>query len=202
LKEKKMLNSKKLKKWSQSTFEFELEECGSNGDCLFYVLSVALSRVLQENVQMLHVRNLLAESIHLKNVDDFISAIGEDQNEKLFDGSLSVQALMSCSDINDRLTGIQALIKTPGWAFPGTDIALHWLVVHSSLVRELKIGFLVFSTFGPGYTSIIRDQDTAIFLLLFNHANAHWQLANFKSTQNILFSSISKTVLDIWIPHI
>lgn len=197
-----MHSSRNINKWATARLDMNLEECGAGGDCLFHVLGVALSRVLNQDAKMTDIRKLLADSVTLETMDTFVKDVGEDQQEKIFHGSLAVESLMIIQNKEERLCNLRNLIKTVGWSFPGTDVILRWFVTHCDELKSLNIGFVVFSTFGPGYTTVIGTESTTVYVLLFNHANAHWQLANVKGENGELFSSVSKEVVSALHPYL
>lgn len=170
-----MYSSVQLSKWQSSSFRFLIEECGADGDCMFHVLRAALNNAVGTKLTTANLRQVLASTITVDNVGSFIESVSEDQSKKIFTGSVSMSDIKSDNKSN-LASMIRTLILTPGWCFPGTDVVLRWLHKHS--VVFARIGFIVYSSFGPGYTTVIRKNADDIFFLLFNQPNKHWQLVH------------------------
>ena len=176
-----MQSSRKHQAWSNAPYSFLIEECGGDGDCLFHVVANGLSRALDDKVDMMTVRSLLATSVTPETVLDFVKRIGEDHKAFLPIGSIDFnQFHFSHEDDgrNDLTDRVRDIITTSGSLFQGTDECLSWMVQNCEVFLQHKIGFLVMSSFGPDYIARIDNKHTQIYILLFNHANIHWQLSN------------------------
>ena len=180
--------SRSLSKWRDTTLSFVLEECGGNGSCLFHCVAVGASRLLHQTWSMEYVRDRLAASITEKTLYEFIELLMEDQKQHIINGSQQI-------DHSFDLQKIQELISEPGPRFQGSDITLRWLITRDPVFKKYGIGFVLFSSFGPGYTEILNEEAANHFILLFNHANVHWQLVNVVDVDNRGFSSISSDTL-------
>jgi hypothetical protein len=195
-----MFSSKNIKKWENADLTFDIQECGSGGDCLFYVLSAALCNIVNTTFSMQDIRRILAESLTLENVDAFINIVAEDHDQKLFQGSIHINSFRQIPNPKVRLKRLKALVQTQGWTFIGTDSILKWLITckctENNIFQKLKLGFFVFSSYGPGFSSVIASPQTCIYMLLFNNAHGHWQLVFLKDNENRRYSSINKEILN------
>ena len=184
-----------LKRWKDSRFSLVLEECGGNGSCLFYCIAVGASRLYNQTWSMEYVRDRLAASVTPDNVQEFLAVLIEDQSKNLikdtvkFDSSFDAKA-------------VQEVVSATGPGFQGTDITLRWLLTHDPLFATKKTGFVLFSSYGPAYTEILNEESATDFILLFNHANSHWQLANLVDSDNRAFSGINTQILQLLKQHI
>jgi hypothetical protein len=180
--------STNLKNWADSSFSLVLEECGGNGSCLFHCIAVAASRLMGQKWSMEYVRDRIAATITPDTVQEFLALVMEDQSYQLLNGSVRFLA----TDSADR---VQEVVSATGSGFQGTDITLRWLLKHDPVFRS--VGFVLFSSFGPAYTEILNESTATQFILLFNHSNAHWQLANLVDAKNCAFSSITSETLQL-----
>jgi hypothetical protein len=193
-----MYSSSKWQKWKASAFHLMIAECGGGGDCLFHCLAKALTDITKERLCMQDIRSMLAESLTEKNIASYVQLIADDHAQHLPFGSHNfgkmAQYLQKPRACRQRcLSIIQTIVKRQGRLHQGTDVTLKWLGLYSNWFQAANIGFVVFSSFGPGFTSIIGDMDkTDYYVLLFNHANAsHWQLAyiNYKTNLHCCVTS-------------
>jgi hypothetical protein len=185
-----MISSRNFKRWTYAAITFQLEECGGDGDCLFHCIAEALSRLLSSNITMESIRLRVATTLTHETLPAFLTAIQEDQHHKILYGSHELKD-------SHALSTVQAIVRTNGNTFQGTDVVLRWLVEKDQMFNQLRIGFIIFSTFGPGYTTIINEDYAENFILLFNHANTHWQLVNIVNEKQVCFSTVSKNVLNM-----
>ena len=184
-----MRSSRSLNKWNTSEIVFQLEECGGGGDCLFHCLAVALTRLLVKEITMAQVRCRVADTLTATTLPLFLTAIYEDQDKKVPVRSPS-------------LLETRRLVSTRGTTFQGTDTILRWLLQYDVLFQQLKLGFIILSSFGPGYTTILGENRAEFFILLFNHAGAHWQLVNMLDRDKVGFVAINRTALEILRPYL
>lgn len=163
-------------------------ECGANGDCLFHVLRAALAHMVGVNATMLQVRVCFANSVTNHTVAAFLDCMLEDPRPPA--GLRHCHQLLGQNRAQDACDRVRALISTPGTRFQGTDMCLRWMVCYCPVFVQNKLGFLVFSSFGPGYTTEIKTATTEHFILLFNDAaRDHWQLAYIHQ----MYCAVSKT---------
>jgi len=186
--------SRSLNRWKDSALAFYVEECGGGGDCLFHCIAKALTRLVSEEITMTHIRDRLANTLSEETITEFLTNIKEDQDQQLLPGSKRVS-------VTEQVENVRKLVSSSGTTFPGTDVVLRWLLKHDDLFTYLKVGFVIFSTFGPGYTTIL-NKGADNFILLFNHANMHWQLVNVIDANYVEFSTVSSKVLDILKPYL
>jgi hypothetical protein len=189
------LLSNQLAKWKDGTLQFILEECGGGGSCLFYCVAEGMSRLINQTWSMEYVRDRVANSITSETLPLFIDSMIEDQSQQTrVDG----QRINHSYDLNS----LRTLISSTGTAFQGTDIVIRWLLTYDPVFTRCAIGFILFSSFGPGYTQILNEESAEHFILLFNYANMHWQLMNVIDDNNHGFSSVNKKTLQILKPYL
>lgn len=179
-----------LPHWKDSRFHLVLEECGGNGSCLFYCLAVGASRLYNQTWSMEYVRDRLAASITPSNVEQFLDLLIEDQSKNLVRDTVPFNRSFDAA-------AVQAVVSATGLGFQGTDIVLRWLLAHDPLFAGKKTGFVLFSSYGPAYTEILNEETATEFILLFNYANSHWQLANIVDANNRAFSGIDTQTLHL-----
>jgi len=159
-----------IRGWSGFAIDMSLVECGGDGDCLFHCVAAAMGQILNCQFSMLHVRNLLAQSLTYDNVTDYVTQVREEHDHCLPAGSVRLNVEYS-------LDIVRAIVELPGHYHQGTDGTLRWLAKCSEWFRHNQVGFVVFSSFGPSYTSVIGDDNTRHYILLFNSSETcHWQL--------------------------
>ena len=177
--------TRNIDKWRNAKVSLILEECGGDGSCLFYSIAVGASRLLNQTWSMEYVRDRIASSITQDSLKEFLQLMIDDQSQKLLPNATVIDSSYS-------LQQVQSLISEPGPRFQGTDAVLRWLVDRDPLFSEYGIGFVLFSSFGPEYTEILSEDSANCFIILFNHANSHWQLGNVVDCENRGFSSIGR----------
>jgi hypothetical protein len=190
-------SSRNLQKWKNSNFEFFIQECGGDGDCLFHVLSVSFTALFGTPFTMQDVRKQLACSISLETIELFLEQVCADQKEYTLKGSTSMQPILSNLQSQklsklDALELTQSTILKIGRFFQGTDVVLEWFVHHNTLFKKFSVGFLIFNKYGPSFIQKISN-DSIISILLYNHSNLHWQLGLLQKNKE-MFSIIQETV--------
>lgn len=173
----RVLSSRKLQRWSASAVEFEAQECGGGGDCLFHVLAAALNNLFGMHTTMQDLRDALARSITTENVRRFVRQVREDQKLKMLPGTIDIRRVLRPTWC-ETMERTRVLVRRPGVSFQGTDMVLHWLGKYDQLFHEFKIGFVCFNGYGPGYVQRFGGVSTDIYILLYNHFDTHWQLAS------------------------
>jgi hypothetical protein len=197
-----MKSSRKVKTWKNAPYCFYIEECGANGDCLFHVLAKGLQRTFSIGIRMQMMRVILANSVDDSNIRDFVKIIASDHAKHLLQGSLDFSPLYTWlqehkdGDVGEMTTCVKKIIRNCGTKFQGTDDILNWLVNRCDFFISRKIGFIVFSAFGPDFITKIDTAETHNYLLLYNNPNAHWQLANLVTHNGEGYCSVTPKVLD------
>ena len=191
-------SSRNLKQWKKSKFEFYIQDCGGNGDCLFHVLSVAFTKLFGISFSMQDIRNKLASTLSIDTITFFLEQLCSDQKEYTLSGSTLIQPILSNLKENlitkdTALTILQSIINKPGLYFQGTDVVLNWLIKYDQLLNQYSVGFVIFNSYGPSFLQTCVSDNSCVFILLYNSPNQHWQLASLKSN-NKIFSSINKDV--------
>lgn len=178
---KLLITTRKLPTWSNFSHEIFLYDCGGEGDCMFHVISTALSISHKKKITMETVRNALAESIQISNLSGFITRIKNDQKLQLLQGAVDFnKEYKEITDLEETLQRIRILVRKSGTEFQGTDEVLAWLVLNEPFFMSSEIGFLLFSEHGPQFTNIIQRPSTKYYIMLFNIPNKHWLLATVK----------------------
>lgn len=156
--------------WRTPPFELYALECGGGGDCLFRAVARPLG------VQFAAVRGMVAETLRdPTRAARYVQTVAEDQAQHLPSGSHPVDSRMPAREL-------RALVRTPGLAHQGTDQTLKWLSSECRFFRQHNIGFVMFSTLGPGFTSVVGDPTQVRHLiLLLNIGGYHWQLAHVRA---------------------
>lgn len=191
-----MHKSRDISTWAKANVEFYVEECGANGDCLFFCIAKALSRVLSNmKITMLDIRKTLAESVTKDNLLAFISSIIEDQDKKMLRGTFSFRRVANGLrtgryTIEDALKVTQTVISKEGRRFQGTDTVLQWFVQHVPIFVNMNIRFLCFNDYGPAFIDCIKPpktgkNDRENYIILYNTPNTHWRLVNFLSSEDM-----------------
>lgn len=83
----------------------------------------------------------------------------------------------------------QMHVRTNGWTYIGTDDTLQWMA------RKSHLGFVVLSSFGPDFTTVIQNEHSTKYLMLYNIANSHWQLAYLGSSPFLTRDSVLKLLV-------
>ena len=120
----------------------------------------------------------------------FLECVADDQPTRSPAGVLPISMDMDLRQVQD-------MVSTPGQGFQGTDGVLRWVMNHDRNFKELGLGFVVLSSYGPGYTTVFNNARTRLFILLYNDASAHWKLAYFVSNRHptTLYSTIDLGLL-------
>lgn len=147
---------------------FKFIECGGGGDCMFHVISTAFSELFARVYTMQDIRFLTAQSIDKDNVSVFQTTFG-----------------LKAKDLQH----IQQLVNKQGHAFIGSVDLLEWMV-NTTWLKEHNLGFVVYSSYGLDFPTVVETPSTTLYLLMANINNSHWQLIKYKQ-----FSFISKTIL-------
>jgi len=196
-----MTSSRQLRAWKNAPYSFFIEECGGAGDCLFFVLAQGLTRTVGLDLKMDMIRVLLANSVDATNIKTFVQAIAADQATHQLPGSVSFGPLNVWLQENESqapqmIRHVKQIIRKSGTGFQGTDEVLRWFVNHSEFFISRKVGFVVFSAFGPDFITKIDRPETESYLLLYNAPNVHWQLANLLTHDQTGYCSITPLVWD------
>jgi len=141
-----------LTNWKDHELKISIEECGGNGDCLFHAVARGFSKGLRKTITMKQVRNMLADTLNTSNIAYFIK-----------DHGLNVPA--------NNIEIVKQYVSTCGNVYQGTDTSLLYLS------KVTHIGFMVFSSHGPAYTTFIGKSSPTV-LFLFNVPDRHWTLCN------------------------
>ena len=165
-------------------FKFNTLECGAGGNCLFYCCARAISMHFEkyQDVSMIDIRNMLASTININNVSTFINKTREDNHDFMPAGTYKISSkLTQTLNPTERVKHIRKIVSTVGLAYQGSDITIRWLLTYSKWIRNNKIGFVILSSFGPAFTTVfdVPGENSSYYIMLFNSANSHWQLATF-----------------------
>lgn len=135
---------------------------------MFHVISTAFSELFARVYTMQDIRFLTAQSIDKDNVSVFQTTFG-----------------LKAKDLQH----IQQLVNKQGHAFIGSVDLLEWMV-NTTWLKEHNLGFVVYSSYGLDFPTVVETPSTTLYLLMANINNSHWQLIKYKQ-----FSFISKTIL-------
>lgn len=176
-----VLTSKQFPKWKDFPGVIRILECGGGGDCMFHAVAAALTLIQKQPVSMEFVRKMLAESINVGNVSEFIKNMKADHKQQVLNGATDFNTVFrddsnTLSSQEETVTLVRSLVRTQGTTFQGTDEVLFWIVKHSEFFGQNHLGFLLFTDHGPLFTTPI-GVDARNFIMLFNVSNRHWMLA-------------------------
>ena len=144
---------------------FTVEECGAAGDCWFWVLSVALSRLTHQNISMMQIRKDIALTVNENNLHLFCDKVL--RHYEIFKNIVKPPNV----DV------VQKIIQTKGFDFIGTDELMQWQV--DTHLQKYGMGVVFYSQFGIDLPTIIENPTTTFYLLVFNKNNVHWQLLKY-----------------------
>jgi hypothetical protein len=156
-----------MPRWCRFPLDISVVDAGASGDCLFYCLAALLTASCTDAIDMQQARQLLAQCITALNMDDFVR---QSLNNSVPAGYRSLRMCHS-------LSSLRRLVRTQGFAYQGTDVSLAWLVKYDPWFVRHKVGFVIFSSYGPAFTSIVDTSTTTSYMLLYNISSVHWQVA-------------------------
>jgi hypothetical protein len=191
-----------------------ITECGANGDCMFYVICRALKRDMTLSVKVHELRLILARYITEYNVCEFINLTQDDENISKWNvqsfpfvrfRTLHPQMVLSDDDITDicndrsithktfdttlprnfiKRDNVKRVISREGWTYTGSDITLRYLL-RTRIFADRRLGFLILSSFGPSFVSVIDTPTTEYYICMYNDRGRHWMLAGIRHDNDI-----------------